>query len=75
MSSEALHLAGFAVGIPVGLYMLTRGYVDCEGFDIISHFQDQKGRDSKVGKKHLESRQRSKVKKQKRAHQSRTTDA
>lgn len=55
--TEALHLVGFLVGVPVGLYMLTRGYVDCEGFDIISHYSDKKGEDSKVGKKQLKTRE------------------
>ena len=55
--TEALHLIGFLVGVPVGLYMLTRGYVDCEGWDIISHYTDKKGELSKVGKKHLKARE------------------
>jgi len=55
--TEALHLIGFIVGLPVGWFMLTRGYVDCEGFDIISHFTDKKGIDSKVGKKQLKERE------------------
>ena len=50
MSSEALHLIGFLVGAPVGLFMLTRGYVDCEGYDIISHLTGREGRSSQVGK-------------------------
>lgn len=54
---EALHLSGFLIGVPVGLFMLTRGYVDCEGFDIISHFSDKKGSESKVGKKNLKARE------------------
>ena len=54
--TEALHLIGFFVGIPVGLVMLTRGYVDCEGFDIISHYTDKKGEESNVGRKQLETR-------------------
>lgn len=55
--TEALHLIGFFVGVPIGIYMLTRGYVDCEGFDIISHYTNKTGRDSKVGKKELKQRQ------------------
>ena len=55
--TEALHLIGFLVGVPVGLIMLTRGYVDCEGYDIISHYTDKKGEESKVGKKQLKTRE------------------
>ncbi len=55
--TEALHLIGFLVGIPVGFMMLTRGYVDCEGFDIISHYTNKKGAESKVGKKQLKERE------------------
>lgn len=51
MSSEALHLIGFFVGVPVGLVLLTRGYVDCEGYDIISHFQGKEGNGSVLAKK------------------------
>jgi hypothetical protein len=56
--SEALHLIGFFVGVPVGLFMLTRGYVDCEGFDIISHYTNRTGKDSKVGKMKLKEREK-----------------
>ena len=62
--TEALHLIGFLVGIPVGLFMLTRGYVDCEGWDIISHYTDKKGELSKVGKKHLKAREKKQESKQ-----------
>jgi len=33
MGSELLHLAGLAVGLPVGLYCLKKDIVDCEGWD------------------------------------------
>ena len=49
--SEALHLMGFVIGLPVGLFLLTRGYVDCEGYDIISHYTNKEGTESEVGKK------------------------
>jgi Rhomboid family len=62
--TEALHLIGFLVGVPVGLFMLTRGYVDCEGYDIISHFTDSKGSDSKVGKKQLKEREAKRLQKE-----------
>lgn len=48
MSSEALHLAGFGVGLPVGFFLLKRGLVDCEGYDIVSYFRNERGRDSKI---------------------------
>lgn len=67
MSSEALHLIGLAVGIPVGFVMLTRGYVDCEGYDIISYMSGTEGRDSKVGKR--ERRAREKAKRLKKAEE------
>jgi len=47
--TEALHLVGFLVGIPMGLVLLFRGYVDCEGFDIVSHYTDKKGTESITG--------------------------
>jgi membrane associated rhomboid family serine protease len=56
--TEALHLIGFLVGVPVGFHMLTKGYVDCEGFDIISHYTNKTGKDSRVGKKQLKERQK-----------------
>jgi len=47
--TEALHLVGFFVGIPMGLVLLFRGCVDCEGFDIVSHYTDKKGTESIIG--------------------------
>ena len=55
--TEALHLIGFLVGLPVGFYMLTRGLVDCEGFDILSHYTNKTGSESKVGKRQLIERE------------------
>ena len=55
--TEALHLIGFLVGLPVGYFMLTRGFVDCEGFDIISHYTNKTGSESKVGKRQLRERE------------------
>ncbi|HBE67662.1 MAG TPA: hypothetical protein DDW52_05880 [Planctomycetaceae bacterium] len=51
MSSEALHLIGFAVGAPVGFLLLTRGWVDCEGYDLISHYQNREGQNSDMAKR------------------------
>jgi len=36
VTSAALHLLGFAVGLPIGIVMLLRGWVDCEGWDWFS---------------------------------------
>lgn len=36
ISSEALHLNGFVVGGGCGLAMLVWGWVDCEGYDLLS---------------------------------------
>ncbi|MCA9196979.1 MAG: rhomboid family intramembrane serine protease [Planctomycetales bacterium] len=38
MSSAALHLMGLVAGIPVGLVMLRRNWVDCEGWDLFSTY-------------------------------------
>ena len=51
MGSEALHLTGFLVGVPVGFAMLTIGLVDCEGYDLISYWTGKEGKESEVGKK------------------------
>lgn len=39
MSSELLHLIGFAAGLPWAWWMLRTGRVDCEGWDLISKLQ------------------------------------
>lgn len=36
LSSELFHVAGLAIGIPVGLVFWKRGWVDCEGWDLIT---------------------------------------
>ncbi|MEL6109520.1 MAG: hypothetical protein AAFU85_26220, partial [Planctomycetota bacterium] len=38
MSSELGHLLGLAIGCPVGVFMLWRGWVDCEGWDFFSRY-------------------------------------
>jgi hypothetical protein len=35
-SSSMLHLLGAAVGFPLGIILLKRGDVDCEGWDLFS---------------------------------------
>jgi membrane associated rhomboid family serine protease len=42
--SELLHLSGAAIGVAVGLAMLKLGWVDCEGYDVLSVFRDKEGR-------------------------------
>ena len=46
MSSEALHLTGLAVGLPVGIVMLKLAWVDCDGQDYFSHLPSEE-RDEK----------------------------
>jgi membrane associated rhomboid family serine protease len=64
MSSELLHIMGFLVALPVGLWMVKAGHVDCEGWDVFSYLQGQTGKDSKilkqteVAKKEKRKRQR-----------------
>ena len=36
LSSEALHLLGFAVGAPIGVLLLKMNWVDCEGWDLFA---------------------------------------
>jgi membrane associated rhomboid family serine protease len=56
MGSEALHLSGFLVGIPVGFFMLLRGMVDCEGYDLISYWQGKEGVDSEFHQEKIQER-------------------
>jgi membrane associated rhomboid family serine protease len=46
VTTEALHLMGGAIGVPVGLLMLQRRWVDCEGYDLISYFHGKEGDES-----------------------------
>src|SRR5262245_61743346 len=39
VGSSVLHLIGAAVGLPVGVILLKKGLVDCEGWDIFSRRQ------------------------------------
>ncbi len=48
ISSEALHLNGFVVGGCLGMAMLYLGYVDCEGFDLISIWSGSKFKGKKI---------------------------
>ena len=45
MSSEMLHVAGAAIGAPVGLWMLRNDHVDCEDWDLISRNEWLQGHD------------------------------
>ena len=51
VTTEALHLMGGAIGIPIGLLMLQRRWVDCEGYDLISYFHGKEGDESVFKKK------------------------
>jgi hypothetical protein len=65
MSSELLHIIGFAVAMPVGLWMVTSGFVDCEGWDLISYWGGKTGDHSTVGKAKAQARQRVAAEKEK----------
>lgn len=43
MSSSWLHVGGVIVGIPLGIFLLKRGLVDCEGWDIFSVLANDEG--------------------------------
>jgi membrane associated rhomboid family serine protease len=47
MSSELLHVMGFLVGFPVGVYLLRTGRVDCEGWDLFSYMAGNTGKSSR----------------------------
>ncbi len=64
-SSAGLHMTGFLVGLPVGYFMLTKGFVDCEGYDLVSYFQGKQGKEATVGKKEAKARRRKKLEKEK----------
>lgn len=45
ISAGVLHLMGFGLGLGVGFVWLVRGWVDCEGWDIITVMKGHEGRD------------------------------
>jgi len=45
ISTGVLHLMGFGMGIAVGFVWLVRGWVDCEGWDLITVMKGHEGRD------------------------------
>ena len=45
ISAGVLHLMGFALGIAVGFVWLVRGWVDCEGWDLVTVMKGHEGRD------------------------------
>lgn len=45
ISAGVLHLMGFALGFAVGFVWLVRGWVDCEGWDLITVMNGHEGRD------------------------------
>ncbi len=64
-STGGLHMMGFLVGFPAGMFLLHQGFVDCEGYDLISYFQGKEGRASKVGKAQAKKRRKKKLQKEK----------
>jgi hypothetical protein len=68
MSSELLHMLGFAVGLPVGLWMVRTGYVDCEGWDLFSYLSGKTGTDSTVGQDKIREREKKANVKQEEAY-------
>ncbi|MFO0943221.1 MAG: rhomboid family intramembrane serine protease [Pirellulales bacterium] len=60
MSSELLHILGFAVGMPIALWMVKAGKVDCEGWDLFSYLSGNTGEHSAIGQaRESENRQKS----------------
>lgn len=50
LNTPLLHLLGFAVGIPAGVYLLRSGKIDCEGWDLFSYLGGRTGKESKIAK-------------------------
>ncbi|MCU0712600.1 MAG: rhomboid family intramembrane serine protease [Pirellula sp.] len=69
MSSELLHIMGFLIALPVGLWMVKAGHVNCEGWDVFSYLQGRTGQDSKILK------QTERIKKEKRKRQKEESQA
>jgi membrane associated rhomboid family serine protease len=42
--SEVLHLMGFTIGFAAGILWVVRGWVDCEGYDLIAVLKGTEGR-------------------------------
>lgn len=74
MSSELLHILGFAVSLPVGIWMVKNGHVDCEGWDIISYLQGKTGSDSIVGKDQIKKKEKKHREKEREAIQQSNND-
>ena len=45
VSAGVLHLMGFALGLSLGFVWLVRGWVDCEGWDLLTVLKGHEGRD------------------------------
>ncbi len=45
VSSGLLHLMGFGLGVGLGYVWLVRGWVDCEGWDLLTVIKGHEGRD------------------------------
>jgi len=46
LSSELLHFVGLLVGAPLGIMMVKKGWVDCEGWDLFSVLAGDEGTES-----------------------------
>lgn len=53
MSSELLHITGIAIGVPLGILYLKRGWVDCEGWDLFSVLAGNEGKHNPAREKQL----------------------
>jgi putative Mn2+ efflux pump MntP len=69
MSTELLHIMGFAIAFPLGLWMVRAGLVDCEGWDLFSYLQGTTGKDSKVGQDKIREREKKAAEKEKLENQ------
>ena len=58
LTSQLLHIIGFAIAFPIGLWMVRSGQVDCEGWDLFSYLSGKTGSESTVGKAQVEARQK-----------------
>ena len=45
ISAGVLHLMGFALGLAIGFVWLVRGWVDCDGWDLVTVIKGHEGRD------------------------------
>ncbi len=58
MDSELLHILGFLVGFPLGVYLFRSGRVDCEGWDLFSYMEGDTGSSSRYVNLHRKQKRR-----------------